>query len=116
MHITELRELAVKEEACAEGLQWLDDWIKDHPKGTASQFFKSQRNVSKSCLAFTPCCYLMWSIRHLLDWSEVQNGLEHLQPWGYIEALSLYKEMLDTDNIWAILPKQAADALARAYK
>lgn len=35
-------KLAKEKGACSNGLKWLEDWIKQHPKSSISGFFRSQ--------------------------------------------------------------------------
>lgn len=116
MLATELRELAVKDQACNSGLRWLDDWIKEHPQGTASDFFTEQRNVPLNYETFSPAGYLRWSFQHLLDWSAVQNGIDILSYFPDPAAAKLCQQLIDQDSSFGANPEKIADALARAYK
>ena len=114
MLITEFRELVVKEHPCESGLEWLDDWIAKHPKGTTSQFFKAKRNVSRSGLAYTPNGYLVWLFCHLLDWSKEQDGIEVYEH--FYKSQTMCQKLLDSYEPWSAKPSKLADALSRAYE
>ena len=115
MLVTELRELAVEEGACIQGLDYLDQWIKKHPNATASEFFISQRNVSRNTFtAFSPHGYLRWCFRKMLNWQEV-NVLPDIMWSISIKAHELLKEILNSDTVIEASPRKLADALARAY-
>ena len=117
MLVTELRELAKRENACDDGLIYLDRWIKNHPHATAVDFFKSQRNIKfdpDSC--FSPHGYLRWCFRKLLDWSEV-NKTEDIWYYDFTpETLKFIKEVLGTISINNAPIKKITNVLIRAFE
>lgn len=56
-------KLAKEKGACSNGLKWLEDWIKQHPKSSISGFFRSQIHCDNYHHR-----YLMWVWFYMVDY------------------------------------------------
>ncbi len=49
MLLTNFRELAIQNEACEDGMNYLNGWIKKHPEAkTTTDFLKAHKNIKKT--------------------------------------------------------------------
>ena len=95
MKIQDLRLLAVENNACSQGIAYLDKYIKKHPNATATDFFKSKRRFKNG--------YLRWIYYKLIDWTH-ESVFE--------KTIELFKDCF----ISHVSNKDLADVLAETFK
>lgn len=103
MKIQDLRLLAVENNACSQGIAYLDKYIKKHPNATATDFFKSKRRCKYTHTCFSISGYLRWIYYKLIDWTH-ESVFE--------KTIELFKDCF----ISHVSNKDLADVLAETFK
>ncbi len=119
MLATDLLKLIKRGGACKAGYSSLVAWIRMHPKGTASQFFRFQAECGERgnfdndpISGYAPTHRLRWAFIWLLDWSDEPGG----RVSRYWAADIFAKKYFGKPDMYCIPRRELALALARAFE